>query len=895
MTIRSRANHCTLLVATVVATLAPAAHARSVRVFVVNPRIELRYADSYANYHDKMAALFDAAHPRRGALVQADVADVATRIQPLDPTAPTDVLVVFPEDVGLIAGLIGRRGSGARHATAAVGGSTAAFIALTVAYDPLIQYYQTRYPDLPGLRYLFLAETDTLYRAFYETFRELAQTYHVHIAASINVAPARRVDAATEPALVARLRDPEEPTREYAYEAISPQAVNTLFVFAPDGEVLVLDAAGNTVRSPSQTAGVLRGSLDKAYLTEVEQDPLGLAYGAVRDLGVLDTPVGRLGSVISKDAWMIDVNDRYDAKRANVIIQAEAFDTWGFLTDPWAPDGFKAGGFAQVQRNPNSLYNLTPCLIGNLFEVTFDGQGAIIGKRSKASVDATPVVPPASAWIGQNADSGFLAVAPWVRDDPGLVTPSLTLAQRRAQLVASGTKLLPLSAVACAASNAAGVCKNGYRESIISHDLDLPDAATPPARVPEPGGSTAFASSRAIDGPLAGEQRHPRVAARDGNVYVVWQDNRAGRDNIYLGISENAGETIAVVRVSDNPAGAVAELRPALALRSDGTQVLVTWQELCGDSDRACGRIKLARFDATGHKLAPDVRVDSGGDTAGKWNPAIALTRRGDPVVTWVDERDHGPEDIPLEHIYAAPSRDGGRTFLPSARVDAGEPVPSSASLDNKWAPTVATWGRWIYVLWTDFRNYNWDIYAAHSLHGLRFTANVRVDDAVGLERIHDHPAVAVDRHGALHAVWADRRAQDPVTAIRYARSDTRGQSFGPSQRVDAATYHFDPDHDTPNNQWQPTIAVSGDDLFVAWQDNRFGDNDIFVARSRNRGESFEVDERVDDSGSDPSNQYRPTLAVDEIAPGGRVLYVAWEDERRGPASITITRRLINQ
>ncbi|HVN84029.1 MAG TPA: hypothetical protein VMW17_04195, partial [Candidatus Binatia bacterium] len=325
------------------ASVPRAAAAHPVRVFVVNPRVELRYADSYQNYHDKMAALLDAGSPRRSELVQSGVDDIASHLSPRDSSAPENALVAFPEDVGLIAGLIGSRGAAARSATAAVGGSTAAFASLAIAYSKLIRYYTQQFPGLPGLRYLFLAETDTYYRAFYETFRELAIAYGVHIAASVNVAPARRTE---DPTLVQMLRDPDEPTRGYAYEAIASNAVNTLFMFAPDGEVLALDDVGTTVRSPSQTDGVLRGSLNKAYLTEIEQDPLGLAYGAVHDLGVLDTPVGRIGSVISKDAWMIDVNDRYDIKRAQLILQAEAFDSWAFTVDPWQPDGFKDGGFA---------------------------------------------------------------------------------------------------------------------------------------------------------------------------------------------------------------------------------------------------------------------------------------------------------------------------------------------------------------------------------------------------------------------------------------------------------------------------------------------------------------------------------------------------------------------
>ena len=71
------------------------------------------------------------------------------------------------------------------------------------------------------------------------------------------------------------------------------------------------------------------------------------------------------------------------------------------------------------------------------------------------------------------------------------------------------------------------------------------------------------------------------------------------------------------------------------------------------------------------------------------------------------------------------------------------------------------------------------------------------------------------------------------------------------------------------------------DDVFVAWQDNRLGDNDIFFARSRDGGVAFDPDERVDDSGDDASNQYRPAIAVDRRPR----LYVAWEDERFGPAA----------
>jgi hypothetical protein len=886
MTRRVRAA-VVVLAPAIVAGAGGSAGAHQVRVFAVNARLELRYADTYQNYRDKMFALVDARRPRREELVQAGVGDVASRLRPQDPAAPPDALVAFPEEIGLIAGLIGSRGAMARGIQ--TGGSTAAFIALLQAYQPQIDYYAQRYPGQGGISYLFLGATDTFYRAFYETFRDLARTYGVYVAASADVAAARRIEAATDPELVTLLRDPDEAgARDYAYVAVSPHVVNTLFVFAPDGEILVLDADGRTVRSPSETGGVLRGSLDKAYLTELEQSPLGLSSGAVRGLDVLDTPIGRIGSVTSKDAWMIDVNDRYDAKGAQLLLQAEAFDQWAFTADPWSPDNFKAGGFAQVQRNPQFRFNVTPCLVGNLYEVTFDGQGAIIGKRRK---DGAPAPGPETAWIGQNPDGGFVRIAPWIAADPALQTPELTLAERRQLLAEAGRALLPDSGVACPVPFAPGACEDGYRESVITADLELPDADAPRVRSPAARAPTAFGATRFVELPAAGEQRHARVAAFDGRVYVAWEDSRSGAANVYLGASRDAGRTWEVQRVSDNPAGAVVELRPDLALRRDGARLFVVWQELCEGSNDDCGRIEVARFDADAKKLGADLRVDHGGDGAGKWNPAVAVDRRGDPMVVWVDERDLGPGGIPFEHVYFSRSRDRGRSMGPTVRVDAGPPDRLAASLDNKWAPSIAPLLNQVHIAWSDFRNYQWDIYTARSRNGVFFERNVRVDDAAGFERIDDHPSIAVDGEASVHVVWADRRDTQAETDIRHARSDRRGRVFRASVRVDSSEDSFDPDTDTPSNQWSPEMAVRGNDVFVVWQDNRLGDNDIFFARSRDRGDSFDRDERVDDSGSDPSDQFRPDIAVDPAVTASASLYVVWEDQRYGPAAVAVAHR----
>ena len=108
--------------------------------------------------------------------------------------------------------------------------------------------------------------------------------------------------------------------------------------------MLVPDGNGGLLRAPQDTAGALPGSIAKAYLTPIEQTldkpggGLSLASGAVRDLEVLDTPVGAIGVVISKDAWMLDVNERFDLKGASFLLQSEAFSSWAYDVSEWSPD-----------------------------------------------------------------------------------------------------------------------------------------------------------------------------------------------------------------------------------------------------------------------------------------------------------------------------------------------------------------------------------------------------------------------------------------------------------------------------------------------------------------------------------------------------------------------------
>ena len=142
------------------------------------------------------------------------------------------------------------------------------------------------------------------------------------------------------------------------------------------------------------------------------------------------------------------------------------------------------------------------------------------------------------------------------------------------------------------------------------------------------------------------------------------------------------------------------------------------------------------------------------------------------------------------------------------------------------------------------------------------------------------------DGLGRVHAAWTDLRAREPDTNIFYARSDNGGR---PSRRTASSTTRrrgFDPDRDTPTNQWHPSISWAGNTLFAAWQDNRLGNNDVFFTTSPDGGATFAPSERVDDTGAGHSEQSRPHMAWAE----GRC-HVVWEDNRSGNADVAAAHR----
>lgn len=189
----------------------------------------------------------------------------------------------------------------------------------------------------------------------------------------------------------------------------------------------------------------------------------------------------------------------------------------------------------------------------------------------------------------------------------------------------------------------------------------------------EDGGRTWQGSDIRIDSdaPGAAHSMDPQICAEGSNVYVAWKDARHGRYDIYFARSIDGGRTFSSeVRLDVGDArGRMPSEEPRIACAGDN--VYVVWQ----DGRKVKHDIYLNRSSDRGASwLAQDIRLDSGAPgKAFSLNPVISA--EGEYVfVAWRDLRNR------LYDVYFNSSADGGRTWLAAdRRVDSDGPRPGAA------------------------------------------------------------------------------------------------------------------------------------------------------------------------------------------------------------------------
>ena len=365
-------------------------------------------------------------------------------------------LVVFDEDIGLMTVATGRRGALVRAQAgtalrAPVGDEVPAAAAsglgqLNALYAPQVAAYQALFGPLDTRKELLLAATDTFVRAFSLTFSDIARDYGLYVVASNNMATYRETH---DPAEVALFGDPDA-TDGRAFVATSGRVPNATFLWGPR----------DVHRGAPAGATNLLYRNEKVPLTESEKTLLALDEGPASGPAGIANARGwvvaghRLGfgTSLPAFAWGYPFGKRpkgfqpcgdlrrtyaacMDAQGVDVLVQSEANNgRWAGNGGQgyWQPLEWMGSAWRAVADPTLRIrYAVNPFLTGNLLDMPFDGQSAILARGARARP---------TTYVGnlprERVESGpkpeFLVLTPWVRGDGS-----------RADLVATSARLAP--------------------------------------------------------------------------------------------------------------------------------------------------------------------------------------------------------------------------------------------------------------------------------------------------------------------------------------------------------------------------------------------------------------------------------------------------------------------
>ncbi|MHB8437896.1 MAG: carbon-nitrogen hydrolase family protein [Acidimicrobiales bacterium] len=387
--------------------------------------------------------------------------------------------------------------------------------------------------------FAFLSLTDTYVRSLLGTFSNLARTYHVTVvvgavlpvltspgACAANGYPGWAAcpgwELTTDPVAVAALADPDLATR-YAsgavhgvYEAVTPTVSNAAFLFAPDGSLYGVQPKVNLTSIELELGWTPAPPSTVTTYAQYKGSPGGAVVPGVR-----------IGIAISLDAF--EHGDAADpcsdpgsymaclaTRGTTLLLQPEFNDgtpqcaSWSTFssscsTPPsWQQLGWMLSSWYDVQANGPAgdqlyggiRYAVNSFMVGNLYDLTGDGQSAIVARADTRAVAANyvgdsnaslyaqpsalaPYGDPISTDDGSSSldplsfaqlegpQPGFLGLAPWVLPDTVLARDDPSLAAGDAGSLQSCTEGL----VGGSGVRSGPCAQNAYRATAVVADL----------------------------------------------------------------------------------------------------------------------------------------------------------------------------------------------------------------------------------------------------------------------------------------------------------------------------------------------------------------------------------------------------------------------------------------
>jgi hypothetical protein len=319
---------------------------------------------------------------------------------------------------------------------------------------------------------------------------------------------------------------------------------------------------------------------------------------------------------------------------------------------------------------------------------------------------------------------------------------------------------------------------------------------------------------------------------------VAWADSLDDGPGIYLARISASGSTIeSLERVSDS--GLCSHRDPSI--QWTGSEFGVAWE----DNRLSVWLIYFTRISSTGTKIDSDVQVSSSGQAE---HPSLQWTGT-EFAVSWI-----------------------GGSYIYFARLSpSGSVIDSGAVLNDPTAdydtPVIAWSGSEFGMAWSDLWNLHWEIHFAR----LSSSGDMIGGDTMMTPSSSHAENPSIVWAGTMYGLaWEDTR--DGGSGTYFTRISGSGEKIGGDVRV------------TSGFVWakNPTIQWTGEDFALAWQDDGFGQDEIFFAIYSSTVTRLGSIVRVTDAlgySENPSIQWT-----------GSGFGVVWEDDRADNEEIYFTR-----
>ncbi len=382
--------------------------------------------------------------------------------------------------------------------------------------------------------------------------------------------------------------------------------------------------------------------------------------------------------------------------------------------------------------------------------------------------------------------------------------------------------------------------------------------------VSDEGCPAAGASDLRLDtgsGIAAATSTQLSIASNNDTIVAAYLDRRNGNADIYATVSTNAGTSWLGVDTAV-ALGGQNQVEPWAMLSPLAAYVLFEEFPVAAHRDVYVARAP-SPFNAYGAKVRVD--KDNTGADAFLVRGVVAQSGAQDTlVVVWQSLSGTGANT--QTNIYLQRSLDNGVTWNASDLLV--NSVPGLAEL-----PALATDGNGrAFIAWRDQRAGKSEVYlATYNAMTNSLSANMALSAGNPSEDI----AIAADPGGPnVYVAWTDLRAAKKV--IRVNRSTNSGGAFAADGVI------VNPDS-TFADAANPAIAARGGRVVVAFEDTRSGPADVRVNHSDDAGLTWmPTTSRADLGDALGSAATKPSIAFG----AGDLVFVAWEDARNGERDI---------